>query len=98
MFAKHTEHCTGHLSLRKMIISRVGSFSMSTYTVISTIAESGLPNPNSLGGGGGGGMSTIFPCSRTSWAFRKQRGMNSSSFNTQKKHRNDIAARQKISN
>ena len=42
-------------------------FSMSTYTVLSTIAGSGLPNPNSCGGGG-----TIFPCSRTSWAFRKK--------------------------
>ena len=41
-------------------------FSMPTYTV-STIAGSGLPNPNSCGGGG-----SIFPCSRTSWAFRKE--------------------------
>ena len=42
-------------------------FSMSTYTVLSTIAGSGLPNPISCGGGG-----TIFPCSRISWAFRKE--------------------------
>ena len=43
-------------------------FSMSTYTVsVSTIAGSGLPNPNSCGGGG-----TIFRCSRTCWAIRKE--------------------------
>ena len=65
-------------------------FSMPTYTV-STIAGSGLPNPNSCGGGG-----TIFHALGPAGPFAKRHEQQK--FQHTEKHRNDITARQKHSN
>ena len=66
-------------------------FSMSTYTVLSTIAGSGLPNPNSCGGG-----VPFFHALGPAGPFAKRHEQQY--FQHTEKHRNDITARQRHSN